>query len=67
MTKTFTLRLGCLALGLTLSACAEYKPATANCFNFRAESPNASRVSTKGVAVTRADTSCSFTALGLAD
>ena len=67
MNTTTTLRLGLLALGLSLSACAEYRPATANCFNFRAESPNAPRVSTKGVAVTRADTSCTFTALGLAD
>lgn len=67
MTKTMTLRLGLLALGLTLSACAEYRPATANCFNFRAETASAPRVSTKGAAVTRADTSCTFTALGLAD
>ena len=66
MTKTMTLRLGLLALGLTLSACAEYRPATANCFNFRAETANAPRVSTKGAAVTRADTSCTFTTLGLA-
>ena len=67
MTKTFTLRLGLLALGLTLSACAEYKPATANCFDVRAETANAPRVSTKGAAVARADTSCTFTALGLVD
>ncbi len=67
MIKTTTLRLGLLALGLTLSACAEYKPATANCFNFRAETASAPRVSTKGAAVTRADTSCTFTALGIAD
>ena len=67
MIKTMTLRLGLLVLGLTLSACAEYRPATANCFDFRAETANAPRVSTKGAAITRADTSCSFTALELAD
>ncbi|MFC0159147.1 hypothetical protein CDZ97_20450 [Mameliella alba] len=67
MNKTMILRLGCLALGLTLSACAEYRPATANCFNFQADTPNTPRVSTKGAAVTRADTSCTFTAIGLAD
>ncbi len=67
MNKTMTLRLGLLALGLTLSACAEYKPATANCFSFRAESQNAPRISTKGAAVTRADPSCTFTVLGLTD
>ncbi|WP_306043781.1 hypothetical protein [Mameliella sp. MMSF_3455] len=64
MNKTMTLRLGLLVLGLTLSACAEYKSATANCFNFRAETANAPRVSTKGAVVTRDDTACSFTALG---
>ena len=67
MNTTTTLRLGLLALGLTLSACAEYRPATANCFNFRAETATAPRVSTKGAAVTRADTSCTFAALGIAD
>ncbi|WP_298498528.1 hypothetical protein [uncultured Maritimibacter sp.] len=67
MNRTTTLRLGLLALGLTLSACAEYRPATANCFNFRAETASAPRVSTKGAAVTRADSSCTFTALGHAD
>ncbi|WP_417725823.1 hypothetical protein [Salipiger sp.] len=67
MNKTMTLRLGLLVLGLTLSACAEYKPATANCFNFQAETASAPRVSTKGAAVTRADSTCTFLALGIAD
>lgn len=64
MNKTMTLRLGLLALGLTLSACAEYKPATANCFDVRDEAASTPRVSTKGAVVTRDDTACTFTALG---
>ncbi len=67
MNKTTTLRLGLIALGLALAACAEYKPATANCFDAPAKADGAPRLSTKGAVVTRDDTNCSFTALGAAD
>jgi hypothetical protein len=66
MMKTMTLRAGLLALGLTLSACAEYTPATANCFDEQG-AKTTPRLSTKGSVVAPDDTGCSFTALGAAD
>lgn len=67
MIKKYTLCLGLLALSLTLSACAEYTPATANCFDAPAKADRAPRLSTKGTVVASDVTKCSFTAFGAAD
>lgn len=66
MIKTMTLRAGLLALGLTLSACAEYTPGAANCFDEQG-AKTTPHLSTKGSVVAVDDTGCSFTALGAAN
>ena len=66
MTRTISLKLALICLGLT--ACAQHNPAEANCFNFRDASVRAgsstTTVSTMGTAVTRRDTACDFVMLG---
>jgi hypothetical protein len=58
MTRTISLKLALICLGLT--ACAQHNPAEANCFNFRDAQARAgsstTTVSTMGTAVTRRDT-----------
>jgi len=67
MTRTISLKLALICLGLT--ACAQYNPAEANCFNFRDAPARAgsstTTVSTMGTAVTRRDTACDFVMLGV--
>lgn len=66
MTRTISLKLALICLGLT--ACAQHNPAEANCFNFRDAPARAgsstTTVSTMGTAVTRRDTACDFVLLG---
>ena len=66
MTRTISLKLALICLGLT--ACAKHNPAEANCFNFRDAPARAgsstTTVSTMGTAVTRRDTACDFVMLG---
>lgn len=66
MTRTISLKLALICLGLT--ACAQHNPAEANCFNFRDAQARAgsstTTVSTMGTAVTRRDTACDFVMLG---
>ena len=68
MTRTMTLKLALLSLGLTLTACAQHNPAQANCFNFRdvpAQAVTATTtISTMGAVVTRRDSPCDFVMLG---
>lgn len=68
MTRTIMRSAVLLGLGLTLTACAQHKPAAANCFNFRdapAQSATATTtISTMGATVTRRDTACDFVMLG---
>lgn len=65
MTRTISLKLALICLGLT--ACAQHNPAEANCFNFRDAPARAgsstTTVSTMGTAVTRRDTACDFVML----
>ncbi len=67
MTRTISLKLALICLGLT--ACAQHNPAEANCFNFRDAPARAgsstTTVSTMGTAVTRRDTACDFVMLGV--
>jgi len=67
MTRTISLKLALICLGLTLTACAKHNPAQANCFNFR-DAPartasSTTTVSTMGAAVSRRDTACDFVML----
>lgn len=66
MTRTISLKLALICLGLT--ACAQHNPTEANCFNFRDAPARAgsstTTVSTMGTAVTRRDTACDFVMLG---
>ena len=67
MTRTIIRSAALLGLGLTLTACAQHRPAEANCFNFRdapARTASAVTVSTSGEIATRRDTSCDFVLLG---
>ena len=68
MTRTISSKLMLIGLGLMLTACAQYNPAEANCFNFRDAQARAgsstTTVSTMGTAVTRRDTACDFVMLG---
>ena len=67
MTRTITRSAVLLGVGLSLTACAQYNPAQANCFNFRdapARAASAVTVSTSGEIATRRDTSCDFVMLG---
>ena len=68
MTRTMTLKLALLSLGLTLTACAQHEAAQANCFDFRDAPTQAAAVtttiSTMGAAVTRRDSPCDFVMLG---
>ncbi len=68
MTRTITRSVVLLGLGLTLTACAQHNPATANCFNFRDAPAQAgtarTTISTMGAEVTRRDTACDFVMLG---
>jgi hypothetical protein len=68
MTRTISLKLALIGLGLTLTACAQHNPAQANCFNFR-DAPvrvasSTTTVSTMGAEVSRRDTACDFVMLG---
>ena len=68
MTRTVSRSLVLIGLGLTLTACAQHRPARANCFNFR-DAPvqaatAATTIPTLGVEVTRRDTACDFVMLG---
>ena len=67
MTRTISLKLALICLGLT--ACAQHNPAEANCFNFHDAPARAgsstTTVSTMGTAVTRRDTACDFVMLGV--
>ena len=67
MTRTITRSAVLLGLGLTLTACAQYNPAQANCFNFRDASAQTgtatTTISTMGAEVTRRDTACDFVLL----
>lgn len=72
MTPVVIRKLGLLGIGLTLSACAPYEPARANCFNFRdapvrSEASTTATISTMGVAETHRDTACDFALLGPGD
>ena len=71
MTRTISLKLALIGLGLTLTACAQHNPAQANCFNFRDAPARAASstttVSTMGAEVTRRDTACDFVMLGAGD
>jgi hypothetical protein len=66
MTRTISLKLALICLGLT--ACAQHNPAEANCFNFRDAPARAgsstTTVSTMGAEVARRDTACDFVMLG---
>ena len=66
MTRTISLKLALICLGLT--ACAQHNPADANCFNFRDAPARAgsstTTVATMGTAVTRRETACDFVMLG---
>ena len=66
MTRTISLKLALICLGLT--ACAQHNPAEATCFNNRDAPARAgsstTTVSTMGTAVTRRDTACDFVMLG---
>ena len=68
MTRTISSKLALICLGLMLTACAQYNPAEANCFNFRDAPARAgsstTTVSTMGAEVTRRDTACDFVMLG---
>ncbi|MCC5966794.1 MAG: hypothetical protein JJU24_11725 [Natronohydrobacter sp.] len=67
MTRILTRSAVLLGLGLTLTACAQHRPAEANCFNFRdapARAASAVTVSTSGELAIRRDTSCDFVRLG---
>ena len=67
MTRTITRSAALLGLGLTLAACAQHRPAEANCFNFRdapAQAASTASLSTSGEIATRRDTSCDFVRLG---
>ena len=68
MTRTLTRSALLLGLGLILTACAEYQPLEANCFNFRDAAAQAraatTTISTMGAEVTRRDTACDFVLLG---
>jgi hypothetical protein len=68
MTRTISLKLGLICVGLMLTACAQHGPRQANCFNFRDAPARAgsstTTVSTMGTAVTRRDTACDFVMLG---
>jgi ABC-type glycerol-3-phosphate transport system substrate-binding protein len=71
MTRTISLKLALIGLGLMLTACAQHNPAQANCFNFRDAPARAASstttVSTMGAAVSRRDTACDFVMLGAGD
>ena len=71
MTRTISSKLALICLGLMLTACAQYNPAEANCFNFRDAPARAgsstTTVSTMGAEVTRRDTACDFVMLGAGD
>jgi hypothetical protein len=71
MTRTISLKLALIGLGLMLTACAQHNPAQANCFNFRDTPTRAASstttVSTMGAAVSRRDTACDFVILGAGD
>lgn len=71
MTRNIMRSVVLLALGLTLTACAQHGPRQANCFNFRdapGEAATATTtISTTGAAVTRRDTACDFVMLGAGD
>lgn len=67
MTRTIIRSAALLGVGLTLTACAQHRPAEANCFNFRdapAQSVSTASLSTSGEMATRRDTSCDFVMLG---
>lgn len=68
MTRILSRSAVLLGLGLTLTACAQHKPAEANCFNFRdapAQAATATTtISTMGAEVTRRDSPCDFVMLG---
>ena len=73
MTRTPTRTLMLLALGLSLTACAQHRAPQANCFNFRRGAAQASpaapsgvtpTVSSMGELATRGETGCEFVMLG---
>ena len=70
MTCTILRSAVLLCLGLSLTACAQYNPAQANCFNFRdapvqaGTSTATTTISTMGAEVTRRDSPCDFVMLG---